>query len=45
MCAQNESKLKQATLTFMSGHLSTKAQQKELRASFLLFDENGDGFI
>lgn len=42
---QNESKLKQATLTFMSGHLATKKQQRELRASFNQFDENGDGLI
>lgn len=42
---KNESKLKQATLTFMSGHLATKKQQTELRKSFQQFDENGDGLI
>jgi len=41
----NESKLKQATLTFMSSHLATKKQQHELRQSFNQFDENGDGLI
>lgn len=42
---RNESKLKQATLTFMAGHLATKKQQKELRSTFAQFDENGDGLI
>ena len=42
---KNESKLKQATLTFMAGHLATKTQQAELRKSFNQWDENGDGLI
>lgn len=42
---KNESKLKQATLTFMSGHMATKKQQTELRKSFMQWDENGDGLI
>ena len=42
---QSESKLKQATLTFMAGHLATKAQQAELKKSFNQWDENGDGLI
>jgi calcium-dependent protein kinase len=29
----------------MSGHLATRAQQKELRQTFAQFDENGDGLI
>ena len=29
----------------MAGHLATKVQQKELRATFDQFDENGDGVI
>ncbi len=37
--------MKQATLTFMAGHLATKAQQQELRKTFNQFDENGDGLI
>lgn len=42
---RNESKLRQAVLTFMSGHLSSKQQQQELRKTFQQFDENGDGII
>lgn len=42
---QNESKLKQAVLTFISGHMTTKRQQHELKKSFLQFDTNGDGLI
>lgn len=42
---KNESKLKQATLTFMTSHLATKKQMQELRNSFNQFDENGDGMI
>ena len=29
----------------MAGHLTTKAQQTELRKSFIQWDENGDGLI
>ena len=29
----------------MAGHLTTKAQQTELRKSFMQWDENGDGLI
>ena len=37
--------MKQAALTFMSSHMATKKQQRELKISFDQFDENGDGMI
>ena len=37
--------MRQAVLTFMSGHLATKKDQQTLKKSFLQFDENGDGLI
>lgn len=40
-----ETKLKQAAITFMVTHLSTKQEQKELKKSFNQFDQNGDGKI
>jgi len=42
---KNDSKMKQATLTFMATHLATKQQLSTLRQTFLEFDENGDGLI
>ncbi len=42
---QAEAKLKQAAITYMVSHLSTKQEQAELRKSFNLFDTNGDGKI
>mmetsp|Transcript_16498 Transcript_16498/g.20892 ORF Transcript_16498/g.20892 Transcript_16498/m.20892 type:complete len:233 (-) Transcript_16498:827-1525(-) len=42
---KNDSKLKQATLTFMATHLATKQQLTQLKTTFLEFDENGDGLI
>jgi Ca2+-binding EF-hand superfamily protein len=37
--------MKQAAITFMVSHLSTKEEQYELKRSFNLFDVNGDGRI
>lgn len=40
-----DTKLRQASLTFMVSHLSTKRMQDDLRKSFNQWDENGDGLI
>ena len=43
--SQTQSKLKQATMTFMANHLASKKDLRELQRTFKQFDENGDGMI
>jgi calcium-dependent protein kinase len=38
-------KLQEAALTFMVCHLSTKAEQTDLKATFKQFDKNNNGTI